>query len=667
MSNNENQHQGYIKPINLVEVKYAQTGTSKKTNEYGMREMQAKAFDSRTAQYILLKAPPASGKSRALMFIALDKIINQGIKKVIVAVPERSIGNSFSPTELSKFGFFANWEPNQRYNLCTPGGDKSKVQAFWKFLEGDEKILICTHATLRFAFEGLEDKDLNDCVLAIDEFHHVSADGDNRLGDVIRNIIKKSTAHIVAMTGSYFRGDNVPVLMPEDEAKFTKVTYNYYDQLNGYEHLQSLGIGYHFYQGRYYKKQPDRSMSALEEILDENLKTIIHIPSVNSAESSKQKYEEVSHVIDCIGDMEFQDTETGILFVKSKRTGKILKIADLVNDNSKERDKVVAYLRGVKRPEDIDIIIALGMAKEGFDWPFCEHALTIGYRGSLTEIIQIIGRATRDSSNKTHAQFTNLIAQPDAFDDDVKLAVNNMLKAITASLLMEQVLAPNFKFKPKYPEEEDRDEDTNDPNTIKINGFKLPTSQRAKNIIETDLNDLKARILQDDTMLKAMPGNLEPEVINTILIPKIIREIYPDLSEEDVEAVRQYVVVDSVIKNSSFEEQGNKKFIRMAGSFVNIDDIHIDLIDAINPFQKAFEILSKSVTASVLRAIQDTIAVSKIEMSEEEAVLLWPKIKEWMSKFGEPPSLQSFDQKEQRMAQGLVFLREEKRKRMQNG
>src|SRR5699024_11414410 len=112
--------------------------------------------------------------------------------------------------------------------------------------------------------------------------------------------------------------------------------------------------------------------------------------------------------------------------------------------------------------------------------------------------------------------------------------------------------------------------------------------------------------------------------------PKIIREVYPDLSEEDIEAVRQHVVVDSVVKNGEIEEQGTKKFIRMAGSFVNIDDIHIDLIDTINPFQKAFEILSKNVTRSVLKSIQNAINVTKIEMTEEEAILLWPKIKEWV-------------------------------------
>lgn len=639
----------------IVHVQYNQTGKSKKTNEFGMREMQERAFEARTAQYLLIKAPPASGKSRALMFIGLDKLINQGVKKVIVAVPERSIGSSFSITDLKKDGFFANWEPNDIYNLCTPGGESSKVKAFNNFLESDEKILICTHATLRFACEGVDEKVFNDCVIAIDEFHHVSADGNNRLGEVLRSIMAKSKAHIVAMTGSYFRGDSVPVLLPELEAQFTKVTYNYYEQLNGYEHLKSLGIGYHFYQGKY--------TSAIDEILDESKKTIVHIPSVNSGESEKDKYEEVNRIVDSLGDLEYQDSSTGVMYVRSRKTGNLLKVADLVNDDQKERDKIQEYLRVSNNAEDVDIIIALGMAKEGFDWPFCEHALTVGYRGSLTEIIQIIGRCTRDSKNKSHAQFTNLIAQPDAEDGEVKLSVNNMLKAITASLLMEQVLAPNFKFKPKFPDE---DESEDDDETIRIRGFKTPTSQRVKDIVESDINDLKAKILQDDKMAKALPGNVDPEVINTVLIPKIIRETYPDLTEEQVEEVRQYVVVDSVIKNSTIETQGDKRFIRMADSFVNIDDINIDLIDQINPFQKAFEILSKSVTASVFKAIQETIDATRIEMTEEEAIVLWPKIKNWVAQTGEQPSIQSYDPQERRLAEAIIFLKEQRRKAKAN-
>ena len=91
---------------NTVNVNYAKTGNSTKTNEFGMRDMQEKAYSARDSKYLLLKAPPASGKSRALMFIALDKLKNQGIKKIIVAVPEKSIGGSFAETELKAYGFF---------------------------------------------------------------------------------------------------------------------------------------------------------------------------------------------------------------------------------------------------------------------------------------------------------------------------------------------------------------------------------------------------------------------------------------------------------------------------------------------------------------------------------------------------------------------------------
>lgn len=638
---------------NIVEVKYHQTGKSKSTNALGMREMQAKAYEKRAAQYLLLKAPPASGKSRALMFIALDKLYHQGIKKVIVAVPERSIGGSFGATDLKSHGFFADWEPNPQYNLCTPGGDKSKVEAFKRFLESDEKILICTHATLRFAFEQLDEKRFDDTLLAIDEFHHVSADGDNRLGELVRSVIENSTAHMMAMTGSYFRGDSVPVLLPEDEARFTKVTYNYYEQLNGYEHLKSLGIGYHFYQGKY--------TSAIGEVLDTDKKTILHIPNVNSGESTKQKHKEVDSILDIIGEVERVD-EHGVIYVKRHHDGKIIKVADLVNDDPKEREKIVTYLRNMDSVDDMDLIIALGMAKEGFDWPWCEHALTVGYRSSLTEIIQIIGRATRDSENKTHAQFTNLIAQPDAHDEMVKLSVNNMLKAITASLLMEQVLAPNFKFKPHL----EGDEEKAKPGELKIRGFKKPSSKRVEEIIESDLNDLKAAILQDDTMLKAMPGNVDPEVINTVLIPKIIKVKYPDLDDEEIESLRQHVVVDSVVKNGKIKESGGKQFISMAGKFVNIDDLHIDLIDSINPFQRAFEILSKSVTTRVLRLIQESIEATRIQMSEEEALILYPKIAAFKNEKGRLPDINAADPLEKRMAEALIFLKNLRRER-QNG
>jgi superfamily II DNA or RNA helicase len=646
---------GNLKMPNLIDVTYAQTGESTSTNNMGMRAMQARAYEARANQYLLIKAPPASGKSRALMFIALDKLHNQGVKKAIVAVPERSIGGSFANTPLSDHDFFTDWEVEDRNNLCTPGGDanNSKVEAFKEFLKDDSEILVCTHATLRFACAELEDKDFDNVLLAIDEFHHVSADGENVLGETLRSLIANSTAHIVAMTGSYFRGDSVPILLPEDEAKFSKVTFNYYEQLNGYEYLKSLGIGYHFYQGRY--------TDAIGEVLDTDKKTIVHIPSVNSGESTKDKYDEVDAIIDTIGDFIKKDSDTGVITVKRKDDGRIIKVADLVHDDPKDRDQIVEYLRNITSVNDMDVIIALGMAKEGFDWAFCEHSLTIGYRGSLTEVIQIIGRCTRDSDNKTHAQFTNLIAQPDAEDIQVKVAVNNMLKAITCSLLMEQVLAPNFKFKTKLA----NDTDATPPGTMKIGGLKEPSTQRTKNIVESDLADLKAAILQDDKIIAASAGAVDPEVVNKVLIPKIIQTKYPDLTPKEVEEIRQHVVVDSVVSTGEIKEEGDKKFIRMADKFVNIDDLNIDLIDTINPFQKAFEILSKSVTTNVLKLIQESIESIRIKMDFAEAKILWPKVNAFVKDNGRQPALDAVKLTERRLAECIIWIKEQKRQKAQ--
>ncbi|MBS3199522.1 DEAD/DEAH box helicase [Turicibacter bilis] len=632
---------------NIVNVNYEATGKSIQTNKLGMREMQAKAYEARNAQYLLLKAPPASGKSRALMFIALDKLKTKQVSKVIVAVPERSIGGSFKNTKLSDFGFHSDWIVEDEYNLCLPGGESRKVSALGRFLDSDSDKLICTHSTLRFAFDKFGVTKFNNCLIAIDEFHHVSANYESKLGELVRMLMDSTSAHILAMTGSYFRGDGIPVLMPEDEAKFYKVTYNYYEQLNGYTFLKSLGIGFHFYHGRY--------TEAIDEVLDTNKKTILHIPNVNSGESTKDKYIEVDTILDKIGEIVDVNSETNIISVK-RTDGKIIKVADLVNDNATEREKTITFLRNVSSLDDVDLIIALGMAKEGFDWKYCEHALTVGYRGSLTEIIQIIGRCTRDSSNKTHAQFTNLIAEPDAENNEVIEAVNNMLKAIAASLLMEQVLAPNFNFKPK-----NGDDTTNSSKTIKIKGLREPITPRVKNILDSDLTELKASILQDPDMVKSFSGAVDTDVINHVFLPKIIMTKYPDLLDDEVETVREHLVADMVIRHSEKSTHGDKRLIKLVDQFINIEELSIDLIDSVNPFQQAYEVISKNMTPRVLKSIQECVAAFKVNMTDDEAIYLWPKIQEFVKVTRRHPSLDALDPHERRLAEALVYLRQVKR------
>ncbi len=233
------------KAVPSVSVSYVRNGRSTKANELGMRPMQERAYARRGEPYLLIKSPPVSGKSRALMFIALDKLHNQGLNQAIIVVPERSIGASFGDEPLSQFGFWADWSVAPRWNLCNaPGSDGGKVNGVKTFLDSDDRVLVCTHATFRFAVDRFGVDAFDDCLIAVDEFHHVSANPDNKLGLHLGQFIARDRVHIVAMTGSYFRGDAEPALTPQDEAKFDTVTYTYYEQLNGYEHLKRLDIGY---------------------------------------------------------------------------------------------------------------------------------------------------------------------------------------------------------------------------------------------------------------------------------------------------------------------------------------------------------------------------------------------------------------------------------------
>jgi len=51
------------KSIPSVSVSYACNGSSKNSNELGMRPMQEAAYEKRGEQYLLIKSPPASVKA----------------------------------------------------------------------------------------------------------------------------------------------------------------------------------------------------------------------------------------------------------------------------------------------------------------------------------------------------------------------------------------------------------------------------------------------------------------------------------------------------------------------------------------------------------------------------------------------------------------------------
>lgn len=670
-------------PAAQVSVSYGATGKSIRLNHHGMRPMQERAYEKRGEQYLLIKSPPASGKSRALMFIALDKLYSQGIKQAIVAVPESMIGRNFSNVKLTEQGFWADWEIPERRYLCDvspTAGDT--IDSIGEFLNSDDRILLCTYTSLRSAIERFGVEMLDDRLVAIDELHDGAVSKDKEYSKLLAQIIKRNKSHIVAMTRSYFRDGTESMLSLEDEEKFECVLFSHFEQLNGYEHLKQLDIKFHFYTRRY--------ADDLMEVLDPNKKTIVYIPAVKARERVKGGDKEAQSIVDKIGVWLDRDKTTGFDKVKSHRDGKILMIANLADDDLAKRRAAAAALRDADKMADrdyVDIIIAPRIASGELNWMWCEHAVVAGYGASLTETVQIIGSVTRDAQGKAYALFTNMISKPDATSEVVADVVSGTLNAIATSILMEQVLAPKFRFTKKNPDsieekgfqygEEGYSKEKNCVGVcletgevhVEVSGLKEIKGDLARRICEQGNIDLVAELLQDRNILERgiFDCNQPTQMIGGANLGSIIKNRYPDLSEENTEAIRQRIAAalnltqraKRYIPESDNEECGNSTALsdRMRNITLRSRELSVHQIDKIDTFEHYREGLSVSLGTRRFARIAEIIVPRRSKMTPDEARELLPRIIMFKEKRGRMPSSASDNPFERMLADAVSVMK----------
>jgi hypothetical protein len=304
--------------------------------------------------------------------------------------------------------------------------------------------------------------------------------------------------------------------------------------------------------------------------------------------------------------------------------------------------------------------------------------------------VQIIGRATRDAPGKTRARFTNLIAEPDAAEEAVTEAVNDTLKAIAASLLMEQVLAPRFEFRPKHADNAATPGldygvggyDPRKPNVgvnaatgliqLEVKGLAEPKSPEAERICREDLTELVTAFVQDRQTIERglFDKELVPEELTQVRMGKIVKEKFPNLDEEDQEAVRQHAIAavnlvqqakkaltDGGDIGGSGDDLKNTALIDGVRKFaLSVTDLDIDLIDRINPFGEAYAILAKSMSEERLKLVAAVIAARRVSMTLEEARELAKRAKRFKEEKARLPSITAADPWERRLAEGIAFL-----------
>ncbi len=269
-------------------------------------------------------------------------------------------------------------------------------------------------------------------------------------------------------------------------------------------------------------------------------------------------------------------------------------------------------------------------------------------------------------------------------------AVNDTLKAIAASLLMEQVLAPRFEFKPKHPENMadegfDYGDGGYDPSKcnigfneetgriqVEIKGLSTPKSPEAQRICADDINEVITAFVQDtDNIAKGMfDHEAIPEELTQVRMGKIVKEKYPDLDKDDLEAVREHAVAAFNIIQKSKEalttDSGpteNVALIKGVRKFaMDVRELDIDMIDRINPFEQAYAIMAKTMNPERLKDIANIIMEKRISLDLDDARELAKRAVAFKNERGRAPALTSTDPWEKRMAEGVAYLQQQVRR-----
>lgn len=163
--------------------------------------------------------------------------------------------------------------------------------------------------------------------------------------------------------------------------------------------------------------------------------------------------------------------------------------------------------------------------------------------------------------------------------------------------------------------------------------------------------------MQDPEIQHAIAQNVPAETINNGLIPKVVREIVPDLTEEEKKELSTYIVIDSVLSHRDVKDINGQKFLQFSDRLINVADLNLDLIYSVNPFMDAYEIMSKNLDAKVFKSIQTYIKSMRVDVTDDEAIVLWPKVTEFAKKMQREPNLDSNDPYERRLAEVLLYAK----------
>lgn len=472
-----------------------------------MRDWQVPAFEKlKDSPYIILNAPMGSGKSWMMCLLSAFKMKQSKLLRTIIAVPQTIIAPGFTEAKIKMpDGSKLHWEI--KHNLCDNKKlNQGTVDYLIRWLSNqtpsfDDRTIICTHATLLATYRELRASSnlylLKNLLLWIDEAHHIKNNAIDGLdGAILNNGLGELTSYALTSqednieigltTASFYRGDRYSLLTPDMESKFKRHNLPYDKYLKSMTHLKSFNIDFLLCGPDYVK--------AIELILRQRQgKDIIYIPHPVSRHSTGDKHTEVNNIIavyQAIHGAANNRSADGLLTLF--QNGNEFKVLDLVSEFQRSQKK--DFLKDLKKKNSLDSIVTLGMFKEGANWIWADRSIIVGSRSSLVDVIQMIGRLFRDAPGKEHVEVIQLL--PFALDqrdeNSFKENLNNYLKALYASLILENILNP-VKIKTNDKTQKSKEQLTNNTASA-VNedwlSIAIPDNTKQQMVIEDVSNHL---------------------------------------------------------------------------------------------------------------------------------------------------------------------------------
>lgn len=545
------------------------------------RPWQQKCFNKlRTAPYWIVTAPMAAGKTLLICALAYEKMRRDKNLRVIISVPQTLIADGFEKENFeTSSGKKVDWVASHN-NLCRTNRSPLHGSTIAHVLDWlgqptgvdtEARVLLCCHQTLVAAFA--ENKDLfQRALVVIDEAHHAMCGTNdeeglrihNGLGAVVRYAADTERIQLGLTTATLFRSDALNIVPDHHVTKFTRFNLKFHEFLEAVKPFEHFSYDFALYEASW--------QVALEGMFDKRVgKTIVYIPGVNTSTSLGDKFHDVNTVLQAIAGVEkpiIQDRDESVMRVR--RGDKWIKVVDLVDPVGRDRKKMAIFnAQNECRKDDIDVIIALGMFREGANWEWADREIIIGPRNSLVDVLQTIGRLFRKPRLKAHAkkkvEVIHLLSKGVTKVDEeekgveIKENLNDYLKSVFASMLLEEIFNPVRLCEKNSKGGKDGGKEKASLNLIGIFDSEIETYR-----------DFEDRVYRSFMAWQSQNGNgTAPLATARLIFDGIIEE---ELKDEDVSALPSEVA-DLVWAHWA------RKTLQMRG--LDPSEIDLDLIDEV--------------------------------------------------------------------------------------